>query len=263
MVAKIALSWVNQIDASATTLSASSTAGDLSISNIATPIIGRRWRTTSMTAYGLADFGSDKTIGLLALVFPRDTAFPTTGTITHALDADGGTPGSGAVLDEAVNINATNGPVAGYGYHVYKLATPVSARYWRFTFDVSGVPFIDVGRAWAGDAWQPDLNIAFGYGDEWGDLSRVSRSTRSGAEFIDERPRQRAFAYSLEALSAGERDDLREMQRIIGISKQLLFVKDPDSPATETVIGRIDQSTPLLQPYFSLSSKAFTVRESL
>lgn len=259
-VAKIALSWVNHIDASGVVLSASSTAGNLAVQNVADTIIGRRHRLTSETGWGQADFGANVTIGIVALRFPRDTAFPTSGTIRHQLDADGGTAGSGATYDStAISI----GTADGYGYHVHLLSSPVSARYYRWTFAVSGVSFIDTGRVWAGEAWRPTYNIVFGYADEWADLSRISASERSGAEYVDERPRQRAFAFGLEALSESERNDLREMQRIAGISKQVLFVKDPDSPAKETVLGRIASSQPILHRDLPIYTKAFTIRESL
>ena len=79
------LSWVNHVDDSATVLTADVTAGDLSISNVADSIIGRRHRTTTLTSYGQADFGSDKTVGIICLVFPRDTPIPTTGNAWTSL----------------------------------------------------------------------------------------------------------------------------------------------------------------------------------
>lgn len=260
MAANSGLSWVNHIDGSATVLSASQTAGDLSISNVADPVVGKRWRTTTLTAYGQADFGANKTIGIVCLRFPRDTAFPTAGTVTHRFDADGGTAGAGATLNSgALAIGTTEG----YGYHVYKLSTAISARYWRWTFNVTGVSFVDVGRAWAGEWFVPTYDIAFGYGDEWGDLSGISASRRSGAEFIDAGPRQRLFAFGLNALSESERNSIREMQRIAGVSQQILFCKDTTAPTKETVLGRLGNSTPILHPNLPIFTKAFTVRESL
>ena len=256
----ILLSWQNLIDSSATVLTASQQAGDLAIENVANPIVGRRWRTTSLTAWGQADFGSDQEIGVVGLVFPRDTTFPTSGTITHTFDADGGTAGAGAALDSgAVAI----GTVAGYGYHLYRPTTPVTARYWRWTFNVSGVNFIDVGRAWAGEAWRPSVNISLGWGDEWGDLSRLSAAAKSGAEFVDPGPRQRAVAFGLDFMSDEDRADVREMQRIAGLSNQVLFCQDPDAYARETILGRIAESTPIREPGLSIYSKAFRIRESL
>jgi len=257
---KILLSWENQVDSSSAILTSSQHVGDLSISNVADSIIGRRWRTTSLTAYGQIDFGSNKTIGVLGLRFPRDTPFPTAGTVNHALDANGGTAGAGvAYSSPSTPIDTTTG----YGYHSHILASPVTARYWRFTFNVSGVGYIDVGRAWAGEAWRPTYNIVLGYEDGWADLSRASRSQRSGAEFIDVRPRQREFAFGLEALSDAEKNDIREMGRITGVSNQLLFIKDPAAPSQESVIGRMAQTTAIRHRNIPIHSKPFSIRESL
>lgn len=254
------LSWVNHVDASGAIITASSTAGDLSASNLADTIIGKRWRTTVLTAHVDIDWGADKTVGVLALRFPRDTTFPTSGSITHQLDADGGTAGAGAAYDSgAISIGAADG----YGYHVHVLATAVSARYWRFTFSgVTGLPYIDVGRAWAGEAWSPTYGVSFSDEDEWEDLSAVSIAERSGSEYVDERPRRRRRAFELDALSISEGDDLREMGRIVGVSRQILFVFDPTAPAKHTILGRMIKTTPLLHKDISLQGKAFELRES-
>lgn len=256
----IGLSWVNWVDNPAAILTASQEVSSLSVNNLADPIIGRRWRTTSTTASVTIDFGANCAIGVLALRFPRDTAFPLSGTIVHKLDVAGGTPGAGATYNSA---SVPIGAVDGYGYHIHTPPTAKVARYWRFTFAAAGVPFIDVGRAWAGAFWRPLYNIVYGYDDGWDDLSRITNSQRSGSEFVDERPRQRSFTFGLNALSKTERDDLREMQRIVGISKQLLFVKDPVSPSRESVLGRMAASTPIRHTNLPIFSKAFTVRESL
>lgn len=259
-MANILLSYVNHVDNSATVLSASQSAGDLSIENVRNPIIGRRWRTTSLTAYGQADFGANKSVGVLALVFPRDTTFPTSGTVRHTLDADGGTAGSGAAYDStAIAI----GTVDGYGYHVHILANAVSARYWRWTFNVSGVSYVDTGRAWAGEAWTPSRNFAYGHGEQWDDLSQVAISPRSGAEFVDSRPRRRAVSFALPFMSSTDRDTARELQRICGLSTQLLACRDPDSPAKDTIVGRLAEVAPITQPGLPIFSTAFRIRESL
>jgi hypothetical protein len=260
VAAKILLSWVNYVDLDAAIISAQEEVGNLSVQNIANPITGRRWRSTQLNGWAQVDFGSDQTVGVLALMFPRDTPIPTVGTISHQLDADGGTPGTGAAYSSPTTPIDTS---EGYGYHVHVPASAVSARYWRFTFNVSGVTYIDVGRAWAGEAWRPTFNISLGYEDGWSDLSRISASARSGAEFVDSRARQRDFAFGLGALSSAERDDIREMGRLTGISNQLLFVKDPAAPSKETVIGRMASTTPILHREIPIHSKAFSVRESL
>ena len=51
------IAWVNRVDNAAAMLSASSQAGDLTITNVADPIIGKRWRTTSLTDVGFNHLG--------------------------------------------------------------------------------------------------------------------------------------------------------------------------------------------------------------
>lgn len=254
------LSWVNHVDGADAILSASQEVGDLGASNLANPIVGRRWRTTSMTGWAQIDFGADKDIGVLALRFPRDTTFPTAGTVRHYLDVDGGTPGTGAAYDStAVSIGATDG----YGYHVHIPSTTKTARYWRFQFSVSGLSYLDVGRAWAGEAWRPTYNMPLGYDDEWEDLTQVARSIRSGAEFVDLRDRRRRFVFAFEALSESERDDMREFGRLTGVGKQWLLVKDTTDWTMETILGRIASTTPIRHVDVPIFSKAFEIRESL
>lgn len=256
-------SWINHVDGSAAVLSSSGHSGDLAPSNLADPIIGKRWRTTSLTGWAQADFGSNKSVAVLAIVFPRDTTFPTSGSIQWHLDADGGTAGTGAAYDSgAISIGAADG----YGYHLHVPASAVSARYVRFTFSgVTGLSFIDVGRLWAGEKFVPTQDVAGGYDDDWDDLSITHVAERSGAEYVDPRPRQRLYAVGLEALDSDERDEVREMGRIAGTSGQILFCLDPDSFAKETVVGRLRRSTPIRHRALSqtLYMKAFSIRESL
>jgi len=256
----IGLSWINHIDAAATVLSATSSVGDNAVENLANPIVGRRHRTTDLNSYGGADFGANKTIGAVALVFPRDTMADLAGTVRHRFDADGGTAGTGALLDSTA---ITLGLAEGYGYHLYKLASPIAARYWRWTFAASGVDYIDTGRAWAGEWWQPSVGISLGHGRVWGDLSRISASARSGAEFVDERPRQQMRVFGLDFLDADSRDDVTEMQRLAGISGQILACFNTAAFARETILGRLAETTAIIEPGIDIYSKAFRIRESL
>lgn len=254
----IEFSYQNHIDDAVTTLTASSTAGNMSISNLTDPRVGRRWRATDANCYGQADFGTNKSIDVVALVFPRDTAFPT-GTIRHCFDANGGTPGLGAVYDStAIDI----GLVEGYGIHVLRLPSTISARYWRWTYVLTSA-FVDTGRAWAGEVWAPAVNFSWGADDLWEDLSSVTSSSRSGADFVDIKPRRRLFGFALEYLSDPEALVAREIARICGISKQMLVMKDPDELATDSIIGRMTKVNPITNVRWPIKATAYEVRESL
>lgn len=257
------LSWTNHADRAAAALTASSQSGDLSPSNVADPIVGRRWRTTDLSGWIQLDAGADVAIHAIALAFSRDTGFPTAGTVRHRIDASGGTPGTGAVYDStAISLGTQDG----YGYHLHVPASVQTGRYLRCTFAVSGVSYIDLGRLWAaGEAFRPTFHIQGGYEDSWRDLSQIAVAQRSGAEFVDSRPRRRELAFGLNGLSAAERTTLREMNRLAGNSAQVLFCLDPDSFATETVIGRWGATLALQHVALSqqLYRQSFLLRESL
>lgn len=252
----VKFSYQNLVDAASVSASASS--GDLAIANVQDPRTGKRWRAMGPSAWGQADFGVNVSIDVVALAFPRDTPLAT-GTIQHQFDADGGTPGTGAVHDStAIDI----GLIDGYGIHVYQLASTISARYWRWTYELTSA-YADTGRAWAGTVWQPDCNFIFGASDQWDDLSTVSQSKRSGAEFVDEKPRQREMSFHVDFMGDADMQVSRELQRICGLSSQLLVIKDPSSAAKESVIGRMAKINPITNPSFSVYAHPYQVRESL
>lgn len=258
-MANIILSWVNRVREAPATLSASVAAGTLPPANLADPRIGKRWRTETLDAWAQADFGSDVACGVFALRFPRDSDFPA-GTVQHLLDADGGTPGAGAVDDSGA---VSFGLADGYGYHVWRPSVERTLRTWRFQYDGSGVDYIDTGLAWAGPAWSPEINISYDPQDYWNDLSSVTKAKRSGTNFVDEGPRQRVVAFALERLGPVEAAALREMQRIAGISRQVLAIIDPDDAPRETIIGTLRQSTAIRHTHFDIFSKVFEIEESL
>ena len=264
----VLFSWINHVDRSGASLSASQTAGDLTPSNMAKPQVATPWRTTSLTAWGQVDFGADVAIGCVALRFRRvnGSVPPTTGTVQHQLDADGGTPGTGAVYDStavALNVDAE------YGYHLTVPSSEQTARYWRFTFAVSGVTFIDVGRAWAGPIFQPKHGIGFPHSDVWFDRSAVSAALRSGVEWVDPRAFQRAIGINLGAVEEDEKASARGLMRTAGVSGQMLFCLDAataDNRKFDTIIGRREQNRALVHAVPSgpkLYSTTMTIRESL
>ena len=255
------LAWDNLVDEA--TLSASGESGDLTASNMANPIVGRRWRGPTNTAWGQADFGSDQTVEIVGLVFPRDsTLMGAAETVQHQFDAHGGTPGTGTVHDSGA---IASGVRDGYGYHVYVPAAAVTARYWRFTFNAPSLSVIDVGRAWAGPKWQPARNFEFEREDRWDDLSRVVPAVRSGAEYVDPRARQRMMAFELANLSNADRDQAREAARSAGLANQVLFVTDPDSAdlGREAILGRLIETRPIRQLHPVVWALSFAIRESL
>jgi hypothetical protein len=272
------ISWVNWVDRAATIITASSQAGNLAPSRMANPQMRTFWRTDAgvVTPQMDFDFGVAREVGVLALAQPDNAGginadneaigwMQTSDTVRHRLDVT--TAGAGALLDTTA---VAGGWAPGYGLHLHIPSSPISARYWRSDLNaasLASVPgWIDVGRAWAGPAWSPSRgNISYGFGQSWGDGSLVDRNPRSGLEFISRGPRARVLTFAFQALTAADAAQIKELQRVAGVSGQVLFVPFPDGAnrATEAVIGRLTEVQPITQPNFVMHAVAFQIRQSL
>lgn len=274
---KVLLSWVNWIDRAATTIITSSEAPPLRVTRIAEAQARRRWRTAAgVTAADFtADFGQTREVGVVALQQPDDAGginadseargwFQATDTVRHRLDAS--TAGAGALYDSTA---LAGGWVPGIGIHMARPSSPVSARYWKADVNapsLSGIGSFDIGRAWAGPAWQPARgNMAYRWGYSHDDGSVVDTNARSGLDFVDRGPRRRVVTFALEVLTPEDAAAMAELQRIAGTGGQVLFAADPDEPTESRnwIIGRIAQVQAITQPFFGIFSMPFQIRQSL
>lgn len=176
-------------------------------------------------------------------------------------------PGVGSALDTA---SIAGGWRSGYGMHVYQPASPINARYWRCNLNaasLASVPgFVDLGRAWAGPVWTPARgNLAYGFAESWTDGSLVERNPRSGLEFVDLGPRARMLNFAFSALTESDAAQIRELQRVAGLNRQILFVPFPgDGPdLAAPIIGRLTEVPPITLPRYARYAVTFQLRQSL
>ncbi len=151
------------------------------------------------------------------------------------------------------------------------------ARYWRADVWGQGLPadaaFIDLGRAWIGPAWRPSRHgqpiggVNADWRWEFRDGSEITRNSRSGVEFVDAGPRQRAASFGVQVTSEEDAVALRELHRVAGAGGQVLFVPRASAGAAaigqEAMIGRLEKLDPIAQPFFRVFDAAFTVRATL
>lgn len=262
MSENILLAWVNRVDGAAIT--ASNEAGNLVADNLRSQPISVRWRTTDLGAHVDVDFGTDVEIGVVALRFYRPGLSAIGGTITHTIDGDGGSAGAGVEYDSgAIDANVDTG----YGYHLHLLPTPVTGRYWRCALDLTGPSFVDIGRAWAGPAFQPRLNLAFEYADFWRDQTGIEAviARRTGRAFLDNQPSRRVLELPFEP-HPDDRQDFRDLDRTAGTKSQVLACVYPgtaDGRARDTVIGRFEDERPLRLPNPALYDQVMILVEDL
>jgi hypothetical protein len=144
------------------------------------------------------------------------------------------------------------------------------SRYWRCRLNAASLTstpgFIDLGRAWAGPAWTPTRgNLAYGLAETWTDGAQVDRNARSGLEFVDVGPRARVLNFAFSALTESDAAQIRELQRVAGLNRQILFVpfpgEGPDRAAP--IIGRLTEVPPITLPRYARYAVTFQIRQSL
>lgn len=322
------LSWVNHLDAAATTIASTSAVDGLGPARLKDPQARRRMRTapgTSSVSLSV-DLGSEKEVGVLAALQPDDAGYidadgeavgfldPVTDTIRHRLGRRGvvldldfvsgryrefvESPAidwttvatlydslyavdagyAGATLDlnfvagqhrEYQNPTGS-GVVHGYGLHAHILPAAAQARYWQADIAAASLAttpgYLDLGRLWIGPAFRPTRNFAYEWSDAWDDLSDVTEVRRSGQEFVDSGPRRRRLTFAFRALNEPEAKlFMKELGRIVGTSKQVLFIQEPGGPyqGYEAIIGRLVEVAPITQPNFAMYERVFQIRQSL
>lgn len=210
------------------------------VSHIADRLTYRLWQSQSETTSFEIDFGADVTFQALCVVFPRITdprrrngqqEVQPTDLIRHRLDADGGTSGTGAVLDTgAVPCQAR----PDRGYSVVALTNPITARYWRCDLDMpsrADLGFALVSLAFAAPIFQPDFNYVFGERIALADPSTVDRSTAGQVGFPSYAERVLEGEFGWDFLPDDERPSWQALDNAVGQTEPVLFAL-PDDAAT-------------------------------
>jgi len=195
--------YENLIDLSEAMISASSEEEDLPVANIAHPFRSYKWRTTG-------DSDETATIDLAAEYNPLAVAI-----IDHNLT-------SGAVITYESSNDADFDPLISQETLTWRagiiflfLATN-SARYHRINFQDSSNPdgYIEIGRVFLGDYFEPTKNFHMNYSDGGDDLSVVS-AAEGGQLFGDERDERRKLGLNWTAPVWMNNDDKLDFQAFV------------------------------------------------
>jgi hypothetical protein len=105
-----------------------------------------------------------------------------------------------------------------------------SGRYLRLEIDDTGntAGYVDLGRLFVADAWQPARNMVYGASIGFIDRTGVQEAL-SGAEYFTERRNPRTAKIDFTGMSQDEAmGSAYELQRVAGTSREVLFIFDPD-----------------------------------
>lgn len=259
----------------AATLTASSAPATLPVSNLQGEQPGVVWRALDPAASWVeVDLGAASAINLVALLHHnlgsaatwRIRAAATQGDLTAApgYDSTAITAWPTAGLEDWGTVNSV----------LWLAAAPQSFRWWRIDLADAANPagFLEAGRLYIADAWQPSRNLEYGWSTAWQDPSEFALAL-GGQEYAVERRRRRLIQFTIpivaESQAAAEAEAYGkafELQRLRGLSGDVLAIRDPDNAAQlqrQTIYGRMAELRPIVNTAFNIFTTRFAFREML
>lgn len=159
-------------------------------------------------------------------------------------------------------------PYASKAFYHYASAIAQGVRYIQIEFDDTTNPYtyIELGRLFIGQAWQPQVNLAYGNELGWVDSS-PSEESHGGVEFFDVRPVRRTAAFSFEDLSVDQALEIVfDMQSKLGRTGQLFWAFDPADTYhvyRRCFLATLESLDRLRYPYFNANTAAVQLKEVL
>lgn len=151
---------------------------------------------------------------------------------------------------------------------VHIFPTNINARYWRVTISdtTNADGYVQIGRVFLGPVWQPDANMAYGVDIGWSTDTQVQKA-RSGAQYFDERTPQRSVNFAVNNMTLSQAlARAFELQRRAGVSKEILYIFDPDDAVQalrRQFLGRIRQLSQIEFPDYGIHNTGFNIEELL
>lgn len=150
---------------------------------------------------------------------------------------------------------------------IYPLSVTTVGRYIKveITDTANADGYVEFGRLFIADGWQPTWNMAEGASIGHEDLSTLAQSP-AGKEFHTERDVRRVMRFQLPHLTEYEGARAFDMQRIAKTIHEVLVVWDPDDLADvkrRGFMGRMRQLSAIEYPFYETNSTAFEIQEIL
>jgi hypothetical protein len=203
-----------------------------------------QWRVTIGTTAGASDLHDSGWLAVWSMTFDS------------WIEWEAATWWVGAGLDEYLRAPF---PV------VHMLDDAVTAQHFSiYIRDVTNADgWVQIGRAFAGDAIQPTYNMSYGLSDEIDDLSDITRA-ESGAVWTTDRRRLRRVSLVLDWLTDDEGAYLHEMMRVLGRTGEVLYWPYPDEPGRSQqygFLGQLMEMSALEYPYHRVRRLPLRIQE--
>lgn len=252
----------------AASLVASDELASLPVLNLQDPQPSSVWRTGALGGVYLEiDLGEVRTVNLLALLFSnlgpaarwQVRAAATASGLTSAPNYDSG---SVAVWPASSDLTAH-----GYANAVLWLGEqPQSQRWWRIDLEDAGNSdgYLEAGRLYIADAWQPSMNVQPGYSAGFVDETVQKVSAAGTLHAVARKPRRQGrFTLSFfdEAEMKGRAFTLDQTR---GRGGDVLFMLDPDPGPFrqhDTIYGLLSELGPITLPSQGVFQKRYQIEE--
>ena len=268
-MANALIGYRNRIDAAV--LSSGSWSASLPLANLQSTIIGKVARSSSplnsATKFDM-DLGAARAIRIVGLA-GHNLSLAANYRIRGATDA-----GFASVVSDSGWLAAWPSgfdpeAVAEFSWTLsYSLSVSVSARYWRIEIDdtTNSAGYVEIGRAFIGDAWQPTTNMSVGASIGWEETTAI-QTALSGAEYFSHVPVFRVARFSTTNMPEAQALGMAsEIQRISGVSGEVFFMWDPDDTAYAPqlgFLGRLRTLSAIEAPRYAAWDGAWEIKERL
>lgn len=126
--------------------------------------------------------------------------------------------------------------------------------------------YIEIGRVFIGDTWQPEFNVSYGITHGYDDTTEVTEAG-DRTEYFDLKRRRRTATFSLDYLSESEAfAGLYSLQRTEGIAGEILYAFSSEASTenfARTFLARQQQIDALSHPYHATHSGSVSLLEIL
>lgn len=151
---------------------------------------------------------------------------------------------------------------------IYVLPATTRAQFWRVEIDDqdNADGYVQIGRAFIGQAWQPSRNIQVGFTMTPTTDTDV-QTARSGARYFDRRTTRREVQFTIANIAEDESYGVAyEIMRQMGVDGEVVFIFDPDDivhAGRRNFLGHLAQLGGIEHPYPLMQSVGFRVSELL
>lgn len=239
--------------------------------------VARSVGTSAASTMFALDMGANYPIWGVALVGHNITAAGTTwqvkgGTVapnTSNVFTSGGVFDSTAIACQQLTFNWDTPADWGAQYNlIYALAAPQTVRYItvNITDTANAAGYVQVGRLFVGQGFQPAIGADFGLGDGHEELSTSVRADNGKRFFTKRTPRPRFVQLALSQLTLAEGDKVHELDALLGITDEVLYIPDPaDAAKTQRYgfVGTMRELSLLEYPQYNKRTRAYVIDQKL